>query len=200
MTGREIGFSCRLPPWVSDAVDFDSAYPTSEDKMELVGALARRNVEEDTGGPFGAAVFDLTTHQLVGPGVNLVVPSSNPTAHAEIVAISVAGSRLDTYDLGDGGRRPTALVTSVEPCAMCLGATPWSGVSRIVIGARDEDARAVGFEEGNKPADWIESLESRGITVVRDVLREEATEILAMYLEAGREIYNSAPTTEGDAA
>ncbi len=199
MTHPVIGFSCQLPPWVSEVVDFDRTYPTAEDKMELVSALARRNVEEDTGGPFGAAVFDLTTHHVVGPGVNLVVPTSNPTAHAEIVAISVAGSRLGTYDLGDDGRRPTALVTSVEPCAMCLGATPWSGVSRIVIGARDEDARAVGFDEGNKPTNWIESLESRGIAVVRDVLREEAKKILVMYVEAGKEIYNSAPTTEGDA-
>ncbi len=197
MSGREIGFSCRLPHWVHGAVDFNRSYPTVQDKMTVVNTLARRNVEEDTGGPFGAAVFDLTTHRLVGPGVNMVVPSSNPTAHAEIVAISVAGSTLGTYDLGDEGRKPTALVTSVEPCAMCLGATPWSGVSRIVIGARDEDARAVGFDEGNKPANWIESLESRGITVVRDVLREEATKILVKYEQADKKIYNIAPMTDG---
>lgn len=196
MTRNTIGFVCQLPPWIGEMIDFNEPYPTAEDKMRLVNTLARRNVEEDTGGPFGAAVFDLTMHRLVGPGVNLVVPNSNPTAHAEVVAISVAGSRLGMYDLGDGGRRPTALVTSVEPCAMCLGATPWSGVSSIVIGARDEDARDVGFDEGNKPANWIESLELRGIAVVRDVLREEASEILVMYQKAGREIYNTAPAAE----
>lgn len=194
MANPDIGFSCQLPDWVHEAVDFDEAYPTSHDKMAVAVGLAQRNVEMETGGPFGAAVFDLTTHRLVAPGVNLVVPNSNPTAHAEIVAISVAGSRLDSYDLGDGGRNPTGLVTSVEPCAMCLGATPWSGVSLIVVGARDEDARAAGFDEGHKPVDWIESLESRGIAVVLDVMRSEATSVLEVYVKAGRTIYNSAPS------
>ncbi len=189
---------CQLPGWLSDIIDFDTPYPTPEDKMKLVNMLARRNVEEQTGGPFGAAVFDMTTNCLVGPGVNRVVPASNPTAHAEIVAIAVAGSRLGRYDLGDQGREPTVLVTSVEPCAMCLGATPWSGVSQVIIGARDEDARAVGFDEGDKPVNWIELLESRGIAVLRDVLRTEAVEILVMYLQAGREIYNSALRASGD--
>jgi len=194
MANQNIGYSCQLPDWVHDAVDFDEIHPTSHDKMAVAVTLARRNVEMETGGPFGAAVFDLTTHRLVAPGVNLVVPNSNPTAHAEIVAISVAGSRLGSFDLGDGGRNPTGLVTSVEPCAMCLGATPWSGVSLVVVGARDEDARAVGFDEGHKPADWIESLAARGIGVVRDVMRTEATAVLESYVDAGRTVYNSAPS------
>jgi len=53
-------------------------------------------------------------------------------------------------------------------------------------------------EEGNKPSNWIASLESRGVAVVRDVLREEASDILVMYLKAGREIYSTAPAAERD--
>jgi len=196
--GAPLGYMCRLPDWVADAVDFQKPYHSAEDKMRLITGLARRNVEEETGGPFGAGVFDVTTQRLVGPGINRVVSESNPTAHAEIVAMSIAGGRLGRYDLGKGGREPVVLVTSVEPCAMCLGATPWSGVSEVIIGARDEDARAVGFDEGDKPADWIESLESRGIGVLRDVLRSEATEVLRIYLEAGSEIYNSARSATGE--
>jgi len=195
---ESLGYMCQLPGWVGDIIDFGAPYPTPEDKITLVNTLARRNVEEQTGGPFGAAVFDMTTDRLLGPGVNRVVPASNPTAHAEIVAIAVAGSRLGRYDLGDQGREPAVLVTSVEPCAMCLGATPWSGVSQLIIGARDEDARAVGFDEGDKPVNWIESLESRGISVLRDVLRTDAVEILVMYAKAGREIYNSAQRANGN--
>jgi len=187
-----IGVSYHLPDWVNDAIDFDASYSSDDDKMALVIALANANVGHNTGGPFGAAVFDLTTDRLVAPGVNRVVPASNATAHAEIAAISIAGSRLGRHDLGDGGRHPMTLVSSVEPCAMCLGATPWSGVSRLVIGARDEDARAVGFDEGTKPRSWIESLHARDITVVRDVLRQEAADVLAAYRQAGGEIYNSA--------
>lgn len=198
MSDGSLGYTCQLPGWVSEIVDFEMPYQTPEDKMTLVDTLARHNVEKQTGGPFGAAVFDMTTNRLLGPGVNRVVPVSNPTAHAEIVAISVAGSRLGRYDLGDQGREPAVLVTSVEPCAMCLGATPWSGVSQLIIGARDEDARVVGFDEGDKPVNWIESLESRGIAVLRDVLRTDAVEILVMYSKAGREIYNSAQRANGN--
>ena len=164
--------------------------------MRVAIDLAMRNIDEQHGGPFGAAVFDNTTNHLVGPGVNLVIPSSNPTAHAEIVAMGVAGARLGQYDLGANGSRPTTLVTSTEPCAMCLGATPWSGVSALVVGARDEDARAIGFDEGSKPDDWVEYLESRGIAVQPDVLREDASDVLRRYMTTGGEIYNAALTEE----
>lgn len=199
MVEGSLGYECRLPNWVDEVIDFEASHPSPEDKMALVVRLARRNVEEETGGPFGAAVFDRTTNRLIAPGVNRVVPESNPTAHAEIVAISIAGARLGRYDLGDGGSRPAVLVTSVEPCAMCLGATPWSGVSQVIIGARDSDARTVGFDEGDKPANWIESLETRGVTVSRDVMRSEATGILITYQEAGNVIYNTTRAASGTA-
>jgi tRNA(Arg) A34 adenosine deaminase TadA len=189
-------FTCTLPDWIEDHVDFDRPYPTAEDKMRLVLDLALRNVAEQHGGPFGAAVFDNTTDHIVGPGVNLVIPASNPTAHAEIVAIAVAGSRLGQYDLGSAGKRPTTLVASTEPCAMCLGATPWSGVSALIVGARDEDARAIGFDEGSKPDDWVAYLESRGISVELDVLRDEAADVLRQYMATGGEIYNATETEE----
>ena len=74
---------------------------------------------------------------------------------------------------------------------MCLGATPWSGVRHLVCAARDEDARAVGFDEGVKPTLWVGALEERGITVERDVLRQEAADVLREYADRGGEIYNS---------
>lgn len=197
MVKGSLGYECRLPDWVDEVVDFERSHPSPEDKMGLVTTLARRNVEEETGGPFGAAVFDKTSNRLIAPGVNRVVPEANPTAHAEIVAISTAGTRLGRYDLGDEGNQPAVLVTSVEPCAMCLGATPWSGVSQLIIGARDSDARDVGFDEGDKPTNWIESLESRGVAVVRDVLRAQAKDVLVAYQEAGNVIYNSSRAAPG---
>lgn len=188
MTAK-LGFTFELPDWVSEFVDFEQSYPTDESKMALVNDLARNNIEKDTGGPFGAAIFDLESHRLVAPGINMVVPTSNPTAHAEMVAISVAGNLLGSYNLGING--PVALVTSVEPCAMCLGATPWSGVSRVIIGARDQDARGVGFDEGDKPVEWKSLLEARGISVTCDILREESVAVLQDYQEIDKEIYNA---------
>src|SRR5206468_250234 len=103
-----------------------------------------------------------------------------------IVAFALAGQRLGTFDLAAGG--PIELVTSCEPCAMCLGAVPWGGVSRLVSGARDEDARAIGFDEGDKPDGWADVLRARGIEVIEDVRRGEAAEVLRSYLRAGHPI------------
>jgi len=180
----------RLPGWVEELLaDEDRTYPAAEDRMRLVVGLARQNVRRGTGGPFGAAVFERETGRLLAPGVNLVVGSGCSVFHAEMVAIMVAQKILGNFDLGDASDHE--LVTSTEPCAMCLGATPWSGVRGLVCGARDEDASAVGFDEGAKPSEWVPALEARGITVTRDVLREEATEVLREYAASGGEIYNS---------
>jgi tRNA(Arg) A34 adenosine deaminase TadA len=174
----------RLPGWVEEMLaDRGRVYPTVEDRMRLAVELSRLNVRHGTGGPFGAAIFEGETGKLLAPGVNLVVGSSCSVAHAEMVAIMVAQRTIGDFDLGGEDRPPYELVTSTEPCAMCLGATPWSGVRRLVCGARDEDASAIGFDEGEKPAGWVLALERRGITVVRDVLRE--------YAGGGGEIYNA---------
>ena len=179
-----------LPGWVEE-LDRDREYPTVGDRMRLAVELARLNVERGTGGPFGAAVFDLSTNRLVAPGMNLVVPLSCSVAHAEMVAIMVAQRVVGDFDLGGEGKPAYELVASTEPCAMCFGATPWSGVRRLVCGARDEDARTVGFDEGAKLPDWQAALEERGISVERDVLREEAAAVLRHYAQSGGMIYNA---------
>lgn len=158
--------------------------------MRFVINLARENVRHGTGGPFAAAVFD-GTGRLVAPGINLVVASNCSVLHAEIVALMLAQKSLARYDLGDGGRLRYDLVTTTEPCAMCFGAVPWSGILQLVCGARDEDARAIGFDEGPKLTDWVSALNSRGIAVQRDVLREEAAAVLRDYVAAGGVIYNA---------
>jgi hypothetical protein len=82
---------------------------------------------------------------------------------------------------------------------MCFGAIPWSGVSRLVCGARDADARAAGFDEGPKLKDWVGALAERGIEVVRDVLHAEATAVFAEYAAAGGAIYNAGKPQGGAA-
>ena len=181
----------RLPGWVGELPVADRSFRTVEDRMRFVVELSRLNVRHETGGPFGAAIFERETGRLLAPGVNLVVGSGCSVFHAEMVAIMVAQRVVDTFDLGGEDFPPYELVASTEPCAMFLGATPWSGVRRLVCGARDEDARAVGFDEGVKPTPWVGALEERGITVERDVLRKEAADVLREYADRGGEIYNS---------
>jgi tRNA(Arg) A34 adenosine deaminase TadA len=176
-----------LPSGVADVVRTAPPAPTTEDRMDLVLRLAAANVASG-GGPFAAALFTTATGELLAGGVNLVVPASVPVAHAEIVAFALAGRRLGTFDLTVHG--PVELVTSCEPCAMCLGAVPWAGVTRVVSGARDADARSIGFDEGDKPADWADALRRRGIEVVEDVRRDAAVEVLQSYVRAGGVVYN----------
>jgi tRNA(Arg) A34 adenosine deaminase TadA len=185
-------FVLKLPSWVNELVTRPGIkFATIEDRMSLAIDLARSNVHHGTGGPFGAAVFDQHTNMLLAPGVNLVVSANCSMLHAEVVAITIAQQVVQTYDLGMQGLSSYELVTSTEPCAMCLGAVPWSGVRRLVCGARDEDARRVGFDEGPKPADWVYELESRGIAVVRDVCRQDAVAVLQAYAQQGGVIYNA---------
>jgi tRNA(Arg) A34 adenosine deaminase TadA len=181
-----------LPDWVEELLsDPDRDYPTEEDRMRLVVELSRSNVDHGTGGPFGAGIFDLSTNQLVAPSVNLVATANLSAAHAEMVAIMISQQVVGHFDLGGEGLPAYELVTSTEPCAMCFGATPWSGVRRLVCGAREEDARAIGFDEGPKTPDWVPSLEQRGISVARDVCRDEAAGVLRYYAESGGTIYNA---------
>jgi tRNA(Arg) A34 adenosine deaminase TadA len=179
-----------LPAWMSVFLERrGDVFGDIEARMRLVIDLSRRNIEEQTGGPFAAAVFEIDTGRLVAAGVNVVHPSNCSLWHGETVALALAHRAVGHFDLSAGGT-PRELVTSTEPCAMCYGAVPWSGVRRLVCGGREEDARAVGFDEGQKPADWVGALETRGIEVVQDVLREEAAAVLRRYVETGGLIYN----------
>jgi len=179
-----------LPDWVARFLGQRPATcPTTEERMELVLALAGENVRRG-GGPFAAAIFEEQTGRLVAPGVNLVVSLNCSLAHAEMVAIGIAQQQAGTFDLGMSGMPALQLVTSTEPCAMCLGAIPWSGVRSIACSARGEDAEKIGFDEGDKPVSWVNGLLRRGIAVSRDVMREKGIAVLAGYAELGGIIYN----------
>jgi tRNA(Arg) A34 adenosine deaminase TadA len=133
------------PLWILDDVDWARTYTSTEDRMRLAIELARRNVAEDTGGPFAAAVFESSGH-VVAMGTNMVVPSGNAFLHAEIVALMFAQQALGSYTLRDANV-DYELVASCAPCAMCLGAVLWSGLKRLVTGATREDDTEIGFDE-----------------------------------------------------
>jgi tRNA(Arg) A34 adenosine deaminase TadA len=73
---------------------------------------------------------------------------------------------------------------------MCLGATLWSGVRRLVCGAGRSDAMGIGFDEGPVFAGSYTYLAERGVTVVHGVLRREAAAVLEEYHRTGGTIYN----------
>jgi tRNA(Arg) A34 adenosine deaminase TadA len=159
--------------------------------MRVAIRMARENVERGTGGPFGAAIVEQATGRLVAVGMNSVVRLHNCTLHGEMVAFMMAQQRLASYTLNAPGMPAHDLITSCEPCAMCLGAALWSGVRRIVLGAAREDASRLKFEEGPVFGASYTYLEDRGIEIVRNVLRAEARQVLELYRAKSGPIYNA---------
>src|SRR6476659_3926475 len=178
------------PDWVADLMDRASVYRDDAAKMRLAIAVARANVEHDTGGPFGAAVFEKESGRLVAVGMNSVVRLNNCTLHGEMVAFMMAQRVVGAYSLNAPNLPAHELFTSCEPCAMCLGATLWSGVKRVVYGAGREDASKLQFEEGPVFPASYKYLEDRGIEIVRDLLRDEARAVLELYRKNSGKIYN----------
>lgn len=178
------------PTWVDEVVDWARRYDGDHAKMRLAIALSRANVERATGGPFGAAIFEAESGRVVAVGMNSVVRSNNCTLHGEMVAFMMAQQRVGSYTLNAPDLPRHELFTSCEPCAMCLGAALWSGVRRVVCGAAREDALKLKFEEGPVFPQSYQYLETRGIAIERNVLREEASAVLELYATTSGTIYN----------
>jgi tRNA(Arg) A34 adenosine deaminase TadA len=175
---------------VGEVIAGREVFRTLDDRMRLAISLSSENVVRKTGGPFGAAIFERDSGRLVAVGVNSVTRHNNCTLHGEMVAFMMAQAQLGNFSLGAPGMPPHELVTSCEPCAMCLGAILWSGVARVVCGAARQDATELKFEEGPVFPESYRYLEERGIEIVHGVLRGEARAVLALYRAQGGEIYN----------
>jgi tRNA(Arg) A34 adenosine deaminase TadA len=165
-------------------------YESDEDRMRVAIAVAQGNIDRSAGGPFGAAIFEAVTGRLVSVGMNSVVRLNNCTLHAEMVAFMMAQQSVASYTLSASHLPAHELHTSCEPCAMCLGATLWSGVRRVVYGATREDASSLQFDEGPVFSESYRYLEERGLQITHGVLREEARAVLDAYRAGCGEIYN----------
>jgi len=111
------------------------------DKIFLMRAIEIASKSIDSGGgPFGAVI--VKSGKLLSEGNNRVVQTTDPTAHAEVLAIREAASALGTHDL-DG----CILYTSCEPCPMCLGAIYWAGIKKVIYACDRNDAEEAGFSD-----------------------------------------------------
>ena len=178
------------PDWIHETVTLGTRYDTDDDRMRLAIELARQNVLRGTGGPFGAAVFERATGALLSVGVNSVVRLNNSTLHAEMLALMMAQHFIGSYTMAGTATASYELVSSCDPCAMCLGAVLWSGLRRLVTGADRSDATALSFDEGPVFPQSYTYLEARGIAIKRSVLRQEAAGVLELYRRQGGQIYN----------
>lgn len=186
------GFTLTMPEWaVEELARLPDGVPSIEDRMHAILRFARLNVERDTGGPFAAGVFERESGRPVAIGVNRVLAAGCSSAHAEVMALSLAQKALNTWDLGGAGLPTHQLVVNWRPCAMCYGALLWSGVRSLVIaGSGPELEDLTGFDEGPLSPRWDAELRDRGIEVIDDVLRSEACDVFRTFKEAGRFVYN----------
>ena len=188
MSNLPTALQLTLPDWLRHTLHEDRVYGDDESRIALAIELARNNVDNATGGPFGAAVFT-GNGRLVSVGVNRVLPQNCSVAHAEMMAYMLAQARTQRSRLNENGER-FVLATSAQPCCQCYGATFWAGIDELLIGARSADVEELTeFDEGPLPADWIGELERRGIAVRRDILREEARNVFLRYRELGGQPY-----------
>ena len=126
--------------------------------------------------PVGALVVD-DAGTIVGMGANLREQDNDPTAHAEIVAIRNAASKICSYRLDD-----LTMVVTLEPCGMCAGAIAQSRIKRLVFGSFDEKYGAVGSV-------WDLLRDARAIykpEVLSGVLEKECGELLTEFFTTKR--------------
>lgn len=106
-----------------------------ERAIQLAIASARNG-----GGPFGAVVA--RGGEPVAEGVNGVTRDHDPTAHAEVIAIRAACEKLGVHSL-----QGFDLYASCQPCPMCLAASMWARLDRVMYAATTDDAAAAGFDD-----------------------------------------------------
>ncbi|HSD77479.1 MAG TPA: nucleoside deaminase [Solirubrobacteraceae bacterium] len=132
---------------------------TERELMSEALRLATASAATD-GGPFAALV--VRDGEVIARGANRVVADRDPTAHAEVVALRAAAHGERTHDLSG-----TLLVTTCEPCPMCLGAAWWARVDAVLFAAGREDASAAGFDDAALYAEVAAPLAGRRLPVRR---------------------------------
>ncbi|SEO27557.1 tRNA(Arg) A34 adenosine deaminase TadA [Mucilaginibacter gossypiicola] len=134
--------------------------------MRIAIELAEDNVKRGMGGPFGAVI--VKDGMIVARSANRVVPTNDPTAHAEVSVIRLACQELETYNLAG-----CEIYTSCEPCPMCLGAIYWARIDKIYYANTKADAAAIGFDDHFIYDELENPMDKRKLPFVQ-LLRDEA--------------------------
>ena len=137
--------------------------------MEAAIALAKKGMDDNSGGPFGAVV--VKDNKIIAQGYNQVTSANDPTAHAEVVAIREACKALNTFQL-----EGCTIYTSCEPCPMCLGAIYWARPDKVVFGATKQDAAGAKFDDQFIYDELEKELDRRHIQF-ENMMRKEAREV-----------------------
>lgn len=148
------------------------------DEQMMRRALQLADRAQDLGEiPVGAVLVN-ETGEIIGEGWNLSIIRSDPTAHAEIVALRHAAQRIQNYRLLN-----STLYVTLEPCTMCAGAILHSRIKRLVFGAYDYKTGAV----GSRFHFFDDYKMNHSIAVTGGVLEQECSRKLSEFFQRRRE-------------
>ncbi len=151
------------------------------DIMKLGIEEARKTMNENKGGPFGAVITD-SNGKVISVASNRVLEDCDATAHAEVMAIRKAGKVLGTYDLSG-----CTLYATGYPCPMCLSAIIWANIKKVYYGTNLKDAEDIGFRDDfiynyikNKDNDILDLIE---------LSRDDCLSLFREYQDKNKKIY-----------
>lgn len=153
-----------------------------EKAMDLAIQSALEGVKNNEGGPFGAAIVG--NNQIISVAHNTVLKDSDPTCHAEINAIRLACQHLKRHELSD-----CQIVTTVEPCPMCLTAIYWARIQKIYIGAQRGVAQKYGFDDVHFYEEVARPLEQRKVVCETLALDAQVEAVFKEWQALDRTLY-----------
>ncbi len=150
--------------------------------MNLGIEEARKTMNENLGGPFGAVITD-SDGNVIAVSSNTVLGSHDPTAHAEINAIRKACCILKTHDLSG-----YILYATGYPCPMCLSAIMWANIKKVYYGTNLKDAEDIGFRD-DFIYNYIKGNSDNKTLELLNIDRDQCLELFNEYKEKNKEIY-----------
>lgn len=131
---------------------------------------AYTGIDNAEGGPFGSVV--VKDGKIVGRGHNQVLKEHDPTCHGEVQAIRDACRNLGTHDLSG-----CELMTTAEPCLMCLGAIMWAHIDKVYYGCNVQDTEYIGFADKR----FEENIDNIKSSLYEELDREECKKLFEYY-------------------
>ena len=154
-----------------------------KDIMNIAIEEARKTMNENKGGPFGAVITDYDGN-IISVASNKVLETHDPTAHAEIIAIRKAAEKVGKHDLSD-----YILYATGYPCPMCLSAILWANIKKVYYGTNLLDADEIGFKDDFIYKYLKEDSDTNYILELENICHDEAKTLFDEYKEKNKEIY-----------
>lgn len=145
------------------------------DYMKLAVDATIQGMENNIGGPFGSTI--VRNGEVVVAVSNTMMRDTDPSAHAELVAIREACQKLGTFDLSD-----CEIYATCEPCPMCVSVIIWSGIKKVYYCNTHQDAHIHGFSDQHI-RDYFSGKDTSCLEMVNVKEREDCTHLFNYFHE-----------------